>query len=353
MEADGALLNQNTVRLRTNGRIDQRFLFYSLRLPEFQQYLIRGAQGSANQASITLKLIFDYPVLLPPVFEQQAIACILGALDDKIELNRRMNRTLEGLARALFQSWFIDFDPVHAKAAGQTPPGLATHVSTFFPDAFENSDLGKIPQGWRVGQIGDFVGLLGGYAFKSKDWVDQGIPVVKIGSVKPGIVDLSEVSFVTENVANAASRYRLKPADLLIGMTGYVGEVGLIPYTQNPPLLNQRVGKFVLAKSGTEPLGFVYCLTRRPEFKSAVETKSHGTAQANVSAAGILSVSVVLPPKQLRDHFDQLCKPLLDKILGNHAVVSTLAALRDTLLPKLILGELRVPYAERIVERAP
>ncbi|MGB9619760.1 MAG: restriction endonuclease subunit S, partial [Armatimonadota bacterium] len=170
--------------------------------------------------------------------------------------------------------------------------------------------------------------------------------------VKPGIVDLSEVSFVSEQIAEEASKYRLNPGDLLIGMTGYVGEVGLVPPTDNPPLLNQRVGKFVLEKDGTEALGFIYCLTRGSEFKVRVEANSHGTAQANVSAEGILSVSVITPPKHIRDAFNRFCHPILDRILNNHGESRTLAALRDTLLPKLISGELRVKDAERFLKES-
>jgi type I restriction enzyme S subunit len=134
-------------------------------------------------------------------------------------------------------------------------------------------------------------------------------------------------------------------------MTGYVGEVGLVPPTENPPLLNQRVGKFILEKPGTSALGFLYCLTRRAEFKAGVESKSHGTAQANVSADGILSVPITVPSKMLKDKFDTLCEPILNRILMNHGECRTLAALRDALLPKLISGDLRVPDAERIVAR--
>jgi type I restriction enzyme S subunit len=195
-------------------------------------------------------------------------------------------------------------------------------------------------------------GLLGGYAFKSKDWIEQGVPVVKIGSVKPGIVDLSVVSYVSDQVAEEAKRFRLAPGDLLIGMTGYVGEVGLVPDTDNPPLLNQRVGKFVLERPGTSALAFLYCVTRQPEFKAQVETKSHGTAQANVSAEGILSIHIIVPPKTLRDEFNRIAQPLIDRILATHAESVSLAAQRDTLLLKLISGELRVADAKKMVARA-
>jgi len=227
---------------------------------------------------------------------------------------------------------------------------LPENIRRIFPDEFQDSELGPIPKGWEVGQLGDLVGFLSGYAFRSRDWRDKGIPVVKIGSIKPGIIDLDTVSYVSEQVATQASRYRLSPADLLVGMTGYVGEVGLVPPTDNLPLLNQRVGKFVPEKNGTESLGFVYCLTRRPQFKAEVEAKSHGTAQANVSAKGILSIVVILPPRPLRELFNRICKPVFDRILNDWAKSHILTALRDTLLPRLISGELWVRDVERFLK---
>jgi type I restriction enzyme S subunit len=326
-----------------------------------------AGHGTGRLNSDELKAL---DITLPPLPEQRAIAHILGTLDDKIELNRRMSETLEAMARALFKSWFVDFDPVRwkmerkgAKAQSRNEnktslassrPGdfaLPPPLADLFPDSFEDSELGEIPRGWRVDRLHEVTGFLGGYAFKSKDWIKQGIPVVKIGSVKPGIVDLSAVSHVSNEVAVEAKRFRLAPGDLLIGMTGYVGEVGLVPPTDNPPLLNQRVGKFVLEKPGTAALAYLYCLTRQPDFKGEVETKSHGTAQANVSAEGILSIQIVMSPKALRDQFNRIAQPLIDRLLANHAESGNLAALRDALLPKLISGELRVKDAEKIIER--
>jgi type I restriction enzyme S subunit len=318
---------------------DARFVYYFFL--NFADELKTMDVGSANPA-LNRNHVHPLKTTWPQKEEQRAIARVLGALDDKIELNRRMNRTLEELAAALFRSWFVDFDPVVAKAAGRKPAHLRPDLAALFPATFQDSPLGPIPTGWAVGQLRDVTGFLPGYAFKSADWMEQGIPVVKIGSVKPGIVELSEVSFVSEQVANAAAKFQLKPGDLLIGMTGYVGEVGLVPPTDNPPLLNQRVGKFVLERDGTDSLGFLFCLTRSVDFKTAVETNSHGTAQANVSSEGILSVRTVVPPNSVRNSFNKICQPLLNQILHNHGESRTLAALRDTLLPKLLSGELRV-----------
>jgi len=278
------------------------------------------------QATLNLKEIRQLPVPWPPKHERRLIAHAVGTLDSKIELNTRMNETLEAIAQGLYKFWFID------------------------------TTQGGPPNGWHEGRFGNLTEFLGGYAFKSKDWIEQGVPVVKIGSVKPGIVDLTEVTFVSDQVAAEAKRFRLSAGDLLVGMTGYVGEVGLVPPTDNPPLLNQRVGKFVLEKPGTSGLGFLYCLTRRRGFKAEVEAKSHGTAQANVSAEGILSIPILVPPKDLRDKFNRICEPILNRILVNHAESHTLAALRDTLLPKLLSGEIRLrglKVQENILESVP
>jgi type I restriction enzyme S subunit len=340
-EGVGAIAYTGIIRMRPrDNRVYAPFIQYLLEGPDFQRQAEMMGSGSVIRHFGPFHLR-QMTVTIPPFSEQRAIAHILGTLDDKIELNRRMNQTLEEIARALFKSWFVDFDPVRAKADGRDT-GLSPHLGDVFPDRFEDSELGEIPKGWSVGTVANHAAFIGGYAFKSSDWIDQGVPVVKIGSVKPGFVDLNEVTFVSDLVAQEAKRFRLRPGDLLIGMTGYVGEVGLVPYTNNPPLLNQRVGKFVLEQPGTSALAFLYCLTRRPEFKAAVESKSHGTAQANVSAAGILSIPALLPTGLIRDHFNRICHPLLDGILANHAESRTLAALRDSLLPKLISGEIRV-----------
>lgn len=293
--------------LKPRSDFDMKWAYYELLTHD-----INGLDSGSAIPSTTRDAFYHLPVKVPPLSTQRAIAHILGSLDDLIDLNRRTNETLEQIARTFFNHYF-----------------------PYSPD----DDL---PEGWSVGTLREVVGFLPGFAFKSKDWQDLGVPVVKIGSVKPGVVDLGQVSFVSEEVAKEASHFRLKAGDLLIGMTGYVGEVGLVPPTDNPPLLNQRVGKFIFDKEGTEGLGYVYCLTRNNGFKSAVEVRSHGTAQANVSADGILSVPIAVPPREIRDEFNRLCKPLLDTILGNMGSIRTLAVLRDLLLPKLLSGVVRV-----------
>ena len=280
---------------------DSGYAYYLTKWEGVCGYAISQMTGTSGRQRVPTESLSNLIVPVPPLPEQRRIAHILGTLDDKIENNRKTAKTLEAIAQAIFKSWFVDFDPVRAKMAGESPESickrlkLTPEILDLFPDRLVDSELGEIPEGWGVGAIGELFGFQNGYAFKSRDWQDYGVPVIKIGSVKPGLVDISNVSYVSEDVAIQANDFRLQPADLVVGMTGYVGEVGLIPKASTSPLLNQRVGRIVLTGRGTKHVSYAYCLTRQPAFKIAVEAKAHGTAQANVSSGAILSIPTVAP----------------------------------------------------------
>jgi type I restriction enzyme S subunit len=305
---------------------------------------IDGRLNTTVQATLNLRDVAQLPIPMPSANVRAGIIETLSALDDKIELNRKMSETLEQMARAIFKSWFIDFDPVHAKRQGKKPFGMDDATAALFPDSFEQSEFGEIPSGWRYGTLSDISRFQSGYAFKSKDWVDYGVPVVKIGSVKPGVVDLSQVSYVTEEVAKSVAQFRLSVGDILIGMTGYVGEVGMVPPTDNLPLINQRVGRLTPLEDDAGQ-AFLYLTARHPTFKEAVEMRSHGTAQANVSGSEIMAVRNIVPPTGLRRAFNALCAPFIELILSNYAEAETLTDTRDLLLPRLISGELGIREA--------
>jgi type I restriction enzyme, S subunit len=335
-----AVTNQQINTIIPNKNFNADFIYYTLkpRKEELQAYATSGsAQPILNKGHFS-ELTID----VPPLPEQQAIAGVLSALDEKIELNRRMNATLEAMARALFKSWFVDFIPVRAKMEGRTPDGLSADLAALFPDTLAHSPLGEIPKGWEVGTIGNFCDLQNGYAFKSKDWQEDGVPVVKIGSVKPAIVDIKDVSFVSHEIAREANNFRLCEGDILIGLTGYVGTIGRIPKNNIPPLLNQRVARFTFEKSKKIWYDFLYIMARESRFQQEVERLSHGSAQANVSTKSIKGIPSVLPPERVVQSFSNIVRPNLDKILELEWENQTLSQLRDTLLPKLISGQLRV-----------
>ena len=279
----------------------------------FQSIVSGSAQPKFNKTDLRACL-----VPYPRETYQDKVASTLGALDDKIELNRRMNETLEAMARAIFKDWFVDFGPTRAKAEGRAPY-LAPEVWDLFPNALDDEDK---PVGWQNDVLGSFTNLQNGYAFKSKDWRDFGVPVVKIGSVKPAFVDLGKVSFVDEALAMEKANFRLSTGNMLVGLTGYVGETGRIPPTKYTPMLNQRVGRF-LPNPGLEP--FVFSCVRRPDFKEFAESKSHGSAQANVSTKDLLAYPLPNPGELTIETFCDIASSFFKNSLANSGQTSSLA----------------------------
>ena len=331
-------------------RVNPFFIGYQLRLERFQQHVLSVRSGSA-QPGANAKQLGAFSIQLIHRDLQDAAVETLRAIDDRIALLRETNATLEAIAQALFKSWFVDFDPVRARVEGRAPEGMDEATAALFPNGFEESELGLVPGGWQVGTLADLAVFQNGYAFKSKDWVDSGHPVVKIGEVKPGIIDFSGCSFVTSETTSRLDRFRLSRGDLLVGMTGYVGETGLVAKVEPAAYLNQRVGRIATA-SGMKDGGFVYCLVRNAEFKAYAEAQSHGSAQANVSGAALMNYPSAIPLANLLAKFNGLIYPILETILSNHEQAQNLAALRDTLLPRLISGQLRLPEAEALLEEA-
>lgn len=329
-------VNNHAHIVRGNEKADTRFLLYSLLNADISGYLTGAVMPKLTQGNLNL---IEIPH--PPIPEQCAIAHILGSLDDKIELNRKRNETLEAMARALFQDWFVDFGPVRAKMEGREPY-LPAEIWELFPERLDED--GK-PEGWELDILAAFTSIKNGFAFKSNDWRDSGVPVVKIGSVKPSFVDLNQVSFIDTELAQEKSSFRLNIGDMLVGLTGYVGETGRIPPTIDLPMLNQRVGKF-------EPKGsyssFVFACVRMPQFKVFAESKGHGSAQANVSTSDLLEYPVFYPGIKILEEFCKILNPIFSKTLQNEGEKASLAQIRDTLLPKLISGELLIENADSL-----
>jgi len=338
------MLNTSTIRFRplNDSKLDRKFLKYFLESDIFQSQVKELATGSVqlNYGPSHLQQV-SMPVV--PIDVQRRMVEIMDPIDEKIRINKQLSKTLEEIAQTIFKSWFIDFDPVKAKMAGEKPVGMDAATAALFPDSMEDSELGLIPKGWVAGQMGDIFSLQGGFAFKSTSWVEGGVPVIKIGSVKPGFVDLKQVSYITEQLASTIpSDYELEPGSMVIGLTGYVGEVGLVRTHRPFPLVNQRVAKF---KRNDAPwsIPFAYCLTRRPEFKIRVEETATGTAQQNVSNSQILKISTVVPPKTLIEHFESIFYGTFAKVIALADENIILEEIRDCLLPRLISGELQIP----------
>ena len=356
---------------------DYKYVYYYLSTLQDDFKAIAG--GSATPI-LNKGHFSQFKVSLPVKPVQNKIALILDSLDTKIEVNTEINHTLEQMAQALFKSWFVDFEPVKAKMAvlesggsqadamlaamtaisGKDADALAVFerehpeqyaelkaTAELFPSAMRESELGEIPEGWYQTLLSELTGFLNGYAFKSKDWRETGFPVVKIGSVKPGFVDLKNCSYIDGIGIKNLERFEVFSGDILVGMTGYPGETGIIPETMQRVYLNQRVGKFT-------PLfeflySYVYTLVRNNNFKIYVSGQAHGSAQANISSNDILQYPVVKPNDALLRAFDVVVRNLISLKLKNQAQIQSLEQLRDTLLPKLLSGEITLPEAEQAV----
>jgi len=319
-----------------------RFAFYFLKALDFSRYNSGRAQPSLNR-----NFIYPIEVQIPPPNEQRAIAHILGTLDDKIELNRRMNETLEAMARALFKSWFVDFDPVRAKAEGRDP-GLPQSLANLFPDSFENSELGKIPKGWAIGRFGDVVEQLreqeNPLASPDALFHHFSIPAFDTGqSPKPEY---------GESIKSLKSRVPVG-AVLLSKLNPEIERVWMVDVRPGERAVCST--EFLVLRA--LPLftrSYVYCLARSPLFRQQIDGLVTGTSKSHQRAQveSILNLTVVVPPSPIVEAFDHCAEGLLARTHECRRESHSLAALRDTLLPKLISGELRMKHAERVLEEA-
>jgi type I restriction enzyme S subunit len=325
-------------------RIVPGFLRYWSRSRQFRDQLA-GLAGSTDMAPY-LSLIDQrrMHITLPPLPEQRAIAHILGTLDDKIELNRRMNETLESMARATFKAWFVDFDPVRAKAEGRDP-GLPKAIVDLFPDCLEDSELGEIPAGWWVHPFSTMVEIIGGGTPKTSvcEYWGGGIPwfsVVDAPSESDVFVISTEKRITQEGLKNSSARL-LPEGTTIISARGTVGKLALVGV---PMTMNQSCYGLRGIEAGSN---FTYYATRN--LISILKQRSHGSVFDTITRDTLAGVNFIGPPKAMLEAFERVADPLMQRIKSNLSESLTLASLRDTLLPKLIFGELRIEDAERFL----
>ncbi|BFU91536.1 MAG: type I restriction-modification system subunit S [Nitrospira sp.] len=299
----------------------QRFISYFLRSLDFTAYSDKAAVPGLNRNDL-----HTAQIVLPPLPEQYAIAHILGTLDDKIELNRRMNETLETMARALFKSWFVDFDPVRAKAEGQDL-GLPKHLADLFPDSFEDSELGEIPRGWRITTLGELLELSYGKALKEEDRNDGTIPV--FGSN-------GQVGWHNEKLAEGPG--------IIVGRKGNPGVVTWAP----TDFFTIDTTFYVVLKTACRSIHFLYYALRTHDLASLGADSAVPGLNRNMAYLS----KQVLPRPEVLTAFDSRVQSLFTRCHDLDEESRTLAALRGTLLPKLISGELRVKDVERFMEKA-
>lgn len=337
-------VNNHAHIVRGNEKANTKYLAYALQATDISGYLTGSTMPKLTKGNMN-----QIRLRLPEIHEQNRIVEILSVIDEKIENNQRMNETLEEMGRAIFKSWFIDFDPVHTKVAGNAPTNMKAEIAALFPNSFSDDGL---PLGWVNNELSNVCSLLGGYAFKSQEFVNEGMPVVKIKNITGnGDVSLKDCQFIDSKSTNGKDKFKLEDGDLLIAMTGAtVGKTGIITDGKMTPYLNQRVGKFIPKHSFYKWAIWAYL-----QFKKnvdAVVATGTGSAQTNISSPGIMSVKWTEAPHEIYKVFDEIVSPYFNLWISNRHQNQTLTELRDTLLPKLMSGEIRVKDAENKVEAA-
>ncbi len=325
------------------GRLSGRYLYYALQFEAVRHDLQSRATGTTAQG-IRQSELRRVVIPLPGMDEQHAIAHFLGTLDDKIELNRQMSETLETVARTLFKSWFVDFDPVRAKVECRDT-GLPQPLADLFPDRLVSSEIGEIPEGWEPGTLADVSEL------NPEAWSKQTRPT-DIRYVDLSNVKLGRIEAVTEHASDdAPSRAQrvLRPGDTIVGtVRPGNGSYALI----SEPGLTGSTGFAVLRPRTPQYTQFTYLAATATENIDALAHLADGGAYPAVRPGIVAATPVVRPSSTVIDRFANGARPLLARMAHNQRESRNLAALRDTLLPKLISGELRVSDAERLVEGA-
>ncbi|MFM5103272.1 restriction endonuclease subunit S [Aeromonas dhakensis] len=317
-------------------KVDPRYLEYYF-LSEQVQTFIKGTTRGSAQPFIGLSSLRGFPIALPQMNEQIGIGSILGVLDDRIVLLRETNATLEAMAQALFKSWFVDFDPVHARARGEQLAGLAPEVAALFPDSFEETALGMVPKGWQAEPLDEIAEFLNGLALqKYPPDGDETLPVIKIAQLRKG--DTVGADRASRNIK---PEYIIQNGDVLFSWSGSL-EVKV--WCGGEGALNQHLFK-VTSQRFQKWFYLRWTKTHLTNFKHIAASKA--TTMGHIQRKHLTEAMVVVPSSQVLAEADKIFGPLLDQWINNAEQAQTLANLRDTLLPRLISGQLRLPDAEQ------
>lgn len=310
-------VTDNAIRATVKGENDPSFLYYLLKHLDLNNWRSGSGQPLLNQTTLN-----SIEVSVPPPSDQRLIGSFVASLDDRITLLRETNSTLEAIAQALFTSWFVDFDPVRAKAEGLEPEGMDAATAALFPGSFEDSELGLVPSGWKVGKVEDLMELPYGKALKATDRVDGPVPVYGSGGI---------TGCHNESLVNGPS--------VIVGRKGTVGSL----YWEDRPFFPIDTVFYVRTDN---PLTYCYYLLQT----LGLENMNTDGAVPGLNRNNAYRLPVVVATTSILESFDEIVSSLRNKMFSNSQHTQTLTKLRDTLLPRLISGQLRLPEAEVIVE---
>ena len=335
-------VSDNAIIAESKDNLDDLFGYYLLKGTRIKQFIIGSTQPLLTQSGLNI-----IPVSIPPLAEQKKIANILSTLDQKIKLNQKMNETLEEIAKTLFKSWFIDFDPVKAKAEGR-PTGLSKEIDDLFPDTFHNSELGEIPNNYEVGKLEKMARYLNRGV--SPTYVENsGVYLVNQKCIRNGQIDFNLCKQSKEK-SSMNERY-LEKYDILLNSMG-VGTLGRVAmfHKFDKKITADALVTIIKGHSIGSSFFIYYFLERLEDYLNTISVGS--TGQTSLKKEDILDLQMIIPPKKLLDEFGSQLSLHAEKKYINTQENLILTDLRDTLLPKLISGELKVPEVENLIEEA-
>lgn len=340
--------------LRVNSEIAvPEYVFWYL------QFLYEAGQMEQHQVQHTGVARFQYTkfaqsikIPLPPLPEQKAIARILGTLDDKIELNQKMNQTLEAMARAIFKSWFVDFDPVRAKMEGRQPAGMDAATAALFPDSFQDSPLGLIPKGWEVKPLSEITQKIGSGATPrggKKVYVEEGVALIRSQNVYDHHFQWNGLVRITDEDAEKLRGVIVEVDDILLNITG---DSILRTCVVQPSVLPARVNQHVAIIRPIQwlPCRYLHLYLAQSSMKQILLGFDTGATRKAITKGQLESVEIPIPSQPILSCFKEITDSFFARTNANSAESRTFSTLRNTLLPKLMSGEIRVAEAEEKIE---
>ncbi len=345
------MVSQSQMKITVDPAIaDPRYVYYACTAPDFLAQVLNNAVA-AGVPHINLGILRGLEIPLPSSHQQAVAADMLSALDDRIDLLRQTNATLESIAQALFKSWFIDFDPVRAKAEGREPEGMDAATAALFPAEFEESALGLIPKGWTVQSIGDLVEAVGGSTPDTKNetlwepavhhWTS---PKDLSGATAPVLLD-------TERKVSDAGLAKISSGLLPIGtlLMSSRAPIGYLSLSQIPVAINQ--GYIAMPPGGQLPPAYMYFWCRLN--MDAIKGRANGSTFMEISKKAFRPIPALLPSPELINRFHDFATAVFSRLTANERQARELAELRDSLLPRLISGKLRLPEAQALAVEVP
>ena len=345
---NGWMFSGRLLRVRPEPELaDPRYLSYFFGLPMFKTY-IRSIAVGATMPSLNTGLLSDLPVILPEILEQQVIGNVLSALDEKIRINKALSKTLEDMAQLIFKSWFVDFDPVKAKMEGTQPAGMDAASAALFPDSLEDSEIGLIPKGWNISNLGNYIKVTKGKSYKSSELEMSNTALVTLKSFMRG------GGYRFDGLKPFSGDYKIEqvvePGELIVSFTDVtqaadvIGKPAIV--LQNPKFsklvasLDVGIVRVVGNKIGKN---YLYQLFSTPIFKNHIDGYTNGTTVLHLGKGALEDFEIAMPNENLMNKFEELATSMNSQTQVLYLQNLVLGEIRDSLLPRLISGELQIP----------